>query len=405
MSVGSDGPVRGGDAVSTTTCRYCGRLVPAGVYCGSCGGHFAPRRWDGPPWLRLRTYAAAPREPVLSLSVVNALTPRLSRGSRAPIRAYASGFGAVLIGAAFTQRPAMVIAMAGVGLPILILAYLIRSDAFADLPATILLVAVACGFATGASWAVLTADMGLGTASQLIATQPMRPTLVAALISLSAVIGVVTPALVAHPMRSAEQGPLDGFAVGALGAACFTAAALITHVVQQVSRGANSDQMPVGPSLTEAVTRGIGIPVVGVATAGMVGTALWLSSPRDASRRMRVRSICLLAAIGTTVAAYGTLSAIAAARLPWPVQLTSYVVVVFAVLLSLRVVLQAALLRVCHTRDDRESPIFCPHCNFVVPDMPFCVECGAAADAASHSSLAWRRQHRPVRIDLPEVHG
>ena len=38
------------DAVPTMECRVCQTEVPAGAFCGLCGGHLTPEPGDGPQW-------------------------------------------------------------------------------------------------------------------------------------------------------------------------------------------------------------------------------------------------------------------------------------------------------------------------------------------------------------------
>lgn len=65
-------------------------------------------------------------------------------------------------------------------------------------------------------------------------------------------------------------------------------------------------------------------------------------------------------------------------------------------LLLVRCAVQIALL---HENPDPSTgdPILCVHCELVVPDLPFCAACGAAARASSRTSRRLRRQSPPVR--------
>ena len=69
-------------SMTTMTCRVCGVTVPAGEFCGNCGATESHRRGDGPAWLRLSAYAAAPTEHVLSPRITSTIFPSLPRRSR-----------------------------------------------------------------------------------------------------------------------------------------------------------------------------------------------------------------------------------------------------------------------------------------------------------------------------------
>ena len=69
-------------------------------------------------------------------------------------------------------------------------------------------------------------------------------------------------------------------------------------------------------------------------------------------------------------------------------------------LLLVRCAVQIALL---HEAPDPATgaPVLCVHCERVVPDMPFCSACGAAARASSRTSRRMRRESPPVRTLNP----
>ncbi len=60
-------------------------------------------------------------------------------------------------------------------------------------------------------------------------------------------------------------------------------------------------------------------------------------------------------------------------------------------LIALRIGVQTALLHEEHDPVDPNALVLCPHCDTVVPDMPFCPNCGVAARAASRTSRTARR--------------
>ena len=117
-------------AVPMTECRICETDVPAGEYCGLCGCHLTPRRGEGPDWLRMRDYGAAPNEHLLQLSVASSLFPHLPQRSRTAFRLGLIVLVAALLAFTLLRLPAALITVAALGLPVLFVIYLRESDAF-----------------------------------------------------------------------------------------------------------------------------------------------------------------------------------------------------------------------------------------------------------------------------------
>ena len=68
----------------SVNCPGCRADVPAGVFCGQCGGYLNPQPGDGPKWLRAGAFCAAPEEHVLRPALASSLFPHLSQLSRTP---------------------------------------------------------------------------------------------------------------------------------------------------------------------------------------------------------------------------------------------------------------------------------------------------------------------------------
>jgi len=151
--------------VPTTECRVCRTDVPAGEYCGLCGAHLAPRRGEGPDWLRMLTYGAAPGEHLLQLSLASSLFPNLPPRSRAVFRIGLAVVLAALVAFALLRLPAALVTVAALGLLFLFLLYLRESEAFADIPARTWALTGVLGIGLGVGWVLLTGAM----AYQLIA--------------------------------------------------------------------------------------------------------------------------------------------------------------------------------------------------------------------------------------------
>jgi hypothetical protein len=387
--------------VPTMQCRVCQASVPAGRFCGSCGAHASPRRGDGPALLRLRNYAAAPKEHVLLPSVVSSLFPRLPPSDRLSLRV---GWGALiltLIAFAMLRWQAPLFALVVLAVPALLVIYLTESDAFHDLPTRTLTQTAGLGAALGCGWELLTGH--LVAHSYVAAIEPGATQRSEELVRFVALLGgaalMLVPVLVARKQRPSTQESLDGALIGALGATCFTAVTTLILLAPQLATGPVNHDQPAFTFLEEVGVRGVAVPVCALAIGSMVGATLWFRPSPLASRRLRwVKSGLPVVAL-VTCALCIALGLIDIARTQWAVKLALYAVVAGIALLTLRITLQAALLNGQHEASEPEEPVLCVECDRVVPDMAFCPNCGVAAQAASTTSRMARRHSRPKRVD------
>ena len=139
--------------------RVCQTDVPAGEFCGLCGDHLTPRRGNGPSWLRIRAYGAAPGEHLLLPSLASSLFPHLPHRSRMPFRVVLVLVLVALVTFATLRMPAALITVAALGLPLLFLLYMRETDAYRDLPTRTLVLTAALGIGLGVGWVLLTGAM------------------------------------------------------------------------------------------------------------------------------------------------------------------------------------------------------------------------------------------------------
>ncbi len=381
-------------------CEVCQLDVPAGKFCGLCGAHLTPQRGDGPWWLRLSAYGAAPNEGLFRLSLTSSLFPQLPERSRIPFRIGLLVLLAGLIACTLLRLPAALIALSALGLPMLFLIYLRESDAFRDLAARDLILAVLIAITLGVGWVMLTGEMmarsygvplGVGIAGSRILREGLG-------IPLGGLLLMLVPALVVRLIPTPNRESLQGFAIGALGALTFTAAATLTRLAPQFSTGMIARNRPMSGLMVEAGIRGIAVPVTAAAVGGLIGAALWFNRP--ASKTGQHRSYVRMIMIGTGLAVlvlYAGIGLIDVARVPQFLQLCVHLAVSLLAILALRVGLQLALLHESHDAIEADEPLLCPNCGHVVPDMAFCPACGVATHASSRSSRSARRRVRPVR--------
>ncbi len=389
------------ESVPTMVCRVCQVDVPAGKFCGLCGAVSTPRRGNGPDWLRLNVFGAAPNERVWSPSIASALFPHLPSQSRGPFRIVLMLVVMALVSCAMLRMPSALISVGVLGLPLLYLLYLHESDAHRDFPPGTLLLTVALGVGLGFGWVLLTGaviartyDLPLGTG---IVTQQMLRDGIG--LSLGAVLLMLVPGIAVRLLRPGSREALDGATIAALGALCFTAAATMTRLAPQIDTGTIT-RRPMESLLVEAGIRGVAVPLTAAAVGGLIGAALWFSMPKHkvGERHGRKVRLMLVGFAAATMAVYLGIGVIDMARFPQLLLLTMHLGMAMAALLLLRLGLQLALLHEEHDAIHAHEPLLCPYCGMVVPDMAFCPSCGVATRATSRTSRRQRRQDRPIRV-------
>ncbi len=387
------------DSVPMTECRICKTEVPAGEYCGLCGCHLESRRGEGPDWLRMRNYGAAPGEHLLQVSLASSLFPHLAQRSRTAFRIGLVLVLACLVAFTLLRLPAAVVTVSALGLPMLYLLYLRESDAFRDFPVRTLVLTVVLGVVLGVGWVMLTGAMmarsyEIGLGSAMGGMQMLRDGIG---VPLGGVILMLMPAVIVRLSRPPSREALDGFMIGVLGALTFTAAATLTRLAPQFATGVVSKR-PMESLIVETGIRGISVPLIAAAAGGLIGAALWFTRPASKQNQhpgmVRLVLVILAAAV---LAVYLSLGMIDIARFPQVLMLVMYLALAMAALLVLRVGLHLALLHEAHDEIHADEPLLCTHCGHVVPDMAFCPACGVATRASSRSSRKSRREARPVR--------
>ena len=382
------------------TCRVCGVTVPAGEFCGHCGAPESPRRGDGPAWLRLSAYAAAPAEHVLRPSVTSTIFPALPWHSRTAFRVALIAVVALMLGSAIPLWQAALIGLLGFGLPLLFLAYLREADAFADLSVGTLVITAALGIAFGIGWGIAT-DVAAARTDDDALGLPVSTTriLITGLaIPLGFLILLLAPMVLIRFWRPGIRESLDGFAIGALGALCFVSAGSLTRLAPQLANGPVDDdgQSPIHLVIAGAI-QGVAIPLTAAAVGGAIGATLWFTRRTDAGRRPRWYALTSpTPAVAFGVALYLGLGLLDFFAPPSNVETIVYALLAVLALYALRIVVHSTLL---HERPDDahpDDPVLCPQCEHVVPDLAFCARCGVAGHAASRTSRARRRATRPV---------
>jgi len=387
------------EQVPTAECRICQVEVPAGEYCGLCGCHLTPRKGEGPDWLRIRDFGAAPGEHLLQPSLASSLFPHLPPRSRTVFRVGLAVVFVALVAFALLRMPGALVTVEALGFPFLFVLYLVESDGFRDIPTPMWVLTAALGVGLGVGWVLLTGMMvarsyGIELGADVGGARRVRTGIA---IPLGGVILMLMPALIVRLLRPPTREALDGFMVGALGALSFTAAATLARLAPQFSSGVVSKR-PMDSLLVEAGIRGVAVPLTAAAAGGLIGAALWFTRPPSKEKQHPgvVRALLVFFAVAVLVVYVG-LGLIDVAHFPQVLMLVLYLLLAAVALFLLRVGLQLALLHEAHDEIQSDEPLLCPHCGHVVPDMAFCPACGVATRASSRSSRTSRRDTRPVR--------
>ncbi len=388
------------DDVITRECPACHSAVPAAVFCGSCGADLAgpADRWT--ILLRPKVFAAAHREPVWLPRITSTMMPRMAGPARKPFRI---GLIGVLI-AIVLLAEFRVIGPLGVtstiGWPLLFLIYAWQTDMFRDLPARILITATAIGLALGVAWWLVTGRLvagtyGLSTGSSLmLLTENVIK--VGLLISIGAAVMMLVPAVVTRLFRVPDREAMDGFAVGAFGALWFATASTTTLLAPQFAEGLMKEQTA-GRLLEDSITYGIVDPIITTTAGGLVGLLLWFRPDPRLDRSPRRARTAMAATTVFGIACYLAVWIVDAFAIPRALDVMIKIGISVLAILAARFGAQIALL---HEAPDpwTGEPILCVHCEHVVPDMPFCCECGVAARASSGSSRRLRHDFPPQPV-------
>jgi hypothetical protein len=387
------------EQVPQMECRVCRTDVPAGEYCGLCGCHLTPRPGEGPDWLRIRDFGAAPGEHLLQPSVASSLFPHLPARSRTVFRIGLAVVLVALVAFAVLRLPGALVTVAALGFAFLFVLYVHESDGFADIPARTWALTGALGIGLGVGWVLLTGaavarSYGIALGAGVVGPRMLRDGIG---IPLGGLILMLVPAVIVRLLRPPTREALDGFMIGALGALSFTAAATLTRLAPQFRTGMVSKR-PMDSLLVEAGIRGVAVPLTAAAAGGLIGAALWFTRPpsKEKQRPGLVRALLVSFAVAV-LAVYLGLGLIDVSHFPQVLMLALYLAVAAVALLLLRVGLHLALLHEAHDEIQSDEPLLCPHCGHVVPDMAFCPACGVATRASSRSSRTARRDRRPAR--------
>lgn len=381
------GPRRAGDPAARlgerpplVTCPHCGRVVPAGDFCGHCGAHLTTSSTT-----RRHAFAAVPSEHVAQLSIVSTLFPHLAhrRGGAFRWALISGGAAVLLLAAVHLFAPAAVVAI--FLLPVLYLLYLYEVEVYEDEPWLVIGATMVVGAALGYGF---TSFSGAAV-SQLNLTGDRENALVLAGVAIPIVAQALMLAgpLFLYAFRGRFREPLDGLTFGVASALGFTLASSLTAIWPLINGPLVGSGAPLDWSL-RLLRTGILVALVNASTTGIVAAAVWLQryDRRRAGRPWTASILAtLIVAIGTQVL-LGMVSFLVSDLVA---EVAIRLVATLALLLYVRLVIhQALLVEGAEHEIGPDAP--CPECHRIVPTMAFCPSCGAARAAASKQG---RRRH------------
>ena len=382
----------------TVHCPECGSAVTALVFCGDCGAYLTPRRGGRPAFLRPGAFCAAPQESVFRPSLASSLLPQLSELTRRPFN-----LGLVMIVLAMAvvvelHLPGAIIAVAALGLPLLLVIYWLRAGVLQELPLWAVLTTVVLAIGLAAGWVLLTGDLittmtesafGAGTVGRRVLRDGLG-------IAEGGTLLMLLPTVVVRLLWRNRREALDGFVLGVLAALLFTATATLTRLAPQFAAAPVARNQPVHWLFFEAAIRGVTVPVTAACAGGLIGAALWFERPARKPDRAAERST-IVALVLCAVAVLGVYAVMGWADVEGTSQLAVLLwhtgMAIFA-LIAVRVGLQLALLNEGSHRG-AGGPFCCLSCRAVFAEREFCPACGVAIHASTARARRQRRSTSP----------
>jgi RsiW-degrading membrane proteinase PrsW (M82 family)/RNA polymerase subunit RPABC4/transcription elongation factor Spt4 len=365
--------VRPGERPPLVTCPHCGRVVPAGDFCGHCGAHLTTSSTT-----RRHAFAAVPSEHVAQLSIVSTLFPHLAHRRGGAFRwALVSGGAAVLLLAALHLfAPAAVVAI--FLLPVLYLLYLYEVEVYEDEPWLVIGATMLVGAALGYAF---TSFSGAAV-SQLNLTGDRENAFVLAVVAIPIVAQALMLAgpLFLYAFRGRFREPLDGLTFGVASALGFTLASSLTAIWPLINGPLVGSGAPLDWSL-RLLRTGILVALVNASTTGIVAAAVWLQR-YDRRRAGRPWTTSILATLIVAIGTQIVLGMVSFLISDLVAEVAIRLIATLALLLYVRLVIhQALLVEGAEHEIGPDAP--CPECHRIVPTMAFCPSCGAARAAAS----------------------
>lgn len=372
-----------GQSLPRQLCRHCGRDVPAGDFCGNCGGHLVAAGHAH----RTAAFAAFPTEHLYELTIVTTLFPHLlHRHSHAFRRALLVGGALFLVLSGFRFfAPATVVA--ALLLPVLYLLYLYEVEVYQDEPVLVIGSTFVTGLALGLIDALL---LGPRITSVVLSGNRVTIFLVAVLVAplLAQALMLAGPALLLTRRRRFNQG-LDGLTFGAASALGFSLATMMVTFWPILVGPVVVAPQPLDWGL-RLLREGVLVALVNASTTGVIAAAAWLLYHGRSRQAYRRPWLGLLPAVVIALGAQIGLAGLSLLVSDLLVLVLLWAAGAAILLLYTRIVIHHALLDEGREDQVEGAPSPCPECGRTVPTMRFCPACGVARTAVPRQMAAVR---------------
>ena len=269
------------------------------------------------------------------------LLPRLQRSSRP---AFGIGLlvvvGLLVVFVMLHWQPPL-IGLSALGLPLLFAVYLVETDSLRDVPTSTWVGTAVLGTGLGVGWAAVTDAIWARTYDDVLATpmSALQSVINLAAVPIGGAVLMLLPVSAARLRRGRVRESLDGFAIGAVGATCFTAAQTLTEAAPEFAKGLVMADFPTDALVALAAIRGVAGPLTAIALGGIMGIALWIHPQAGPRRRWYART----SAIALVMAAAVGQNAIDFAWISYGWIETLYAVITVIALIALRITVHRAL--------------------------------------------------------------
>lgn len=293
----------------------------------------------GPKGFWLDNYIANPGEQLMRPWLASSLFPGLPRRTQMGVGLALAAVVGLLTAFSLLRWHAPMIGVAIAGFPILLGIYLFHIGISRRVPRRSLIAVAVTGAVFGSGWAyVLNTVIADGYQSGVRFDLPERPPLIATVSwSICGTLLMLLATVVGRMLTRARKVPLDGLAVGQLGAAAFTAAGNAVLLAPQLADGVVADGRALHSLISEAMVQGLAAPLAAAATGGMFGLALW---SRRGSRVLSRRLGAAAAAAVVIAAGFGLIDFLG---LPDNLFATGYLVLSMLAVFALRIAVHTAL--------------------------------------------------------------
>lgn len=299
------------------------------------------------------------------------------------------GVVGLLIASALWRWQPPLIALVGLGLPLLFVAYVLESGAGARLSTPVLVVVPVLSVALGIGWALATEAAVAREGGDALGIPPSTTWIV--LTTLAVPVGFVAcllaPVVITRFWRPGRRESLHGYLVGMLAAAGFIGSSTLTRLAPSFVAGIDAESTRSVTNLAvAAMVQGVAIPVTAAAVAGAVGATLWFAPSTERALWCAPESPAAAAAFAAI--AYLGLGVLDLVAPPFGIQMAIYALLAVVALVVLRVVLRA-------TRLDEEPPSTASsrHARRLAIAMPVAVVALVAGSVGLATALA------PVKPD------